>query len=159
MWEEEESWNFYVCPWVNFTNILRAAFTRADPQSAKKLLNLTVFFALLGSGRVKAACRTLVKLTPRCRCQTLHFKDGNSDFIYSWFSFFYVRIAILKVLGKIPLYESICRKKGFIIVPNQSFVQVGSINNTLNGFDNISRIYHIIKIIHYFALNFKWTYE
>jgi len=50
-------------PWVNFTNILRAAFTRADPKSANKQLNLTVFFALLGSARVKAARRTLVKLT------------------------------------------------------------------------------------------------
>ena len=36
----------------------------ADPKSAKKLLNLTVFIALLGSARIKAACRTLVKLTP-----------------------------------------------------------------------------------------------
>ena len=47
---------------VNFTNILRAAFTRSDPKSAIKLLNLTVFFALLGSVRVKAAHRMLVKL-------------------------------------------------------------------------------------------------
>ena len=30
----------------------------------KKLLNLTVFFVLLGSGCVKAARRMLVKLTP-----------------------------------------------------------------------------------------------
>ena len=51
-------------PGVNFTNILQAAFTRADPKSAKKLLNLTVFFALSGSAGVKAARRTLVKLTP-----------------------------------------------------------------------------------------------
>ena len=51
-------------PVVNFTNILQAAFTRADPKSAKQLLNWIVFFALLGSARVKAACRTLVKLTP-----------------------------------------------------------------------------------------------
>ena len=49
---------------VNFTNILQAAFTCADPKSAIKLLNLTVFFALLGSAHVKAARRTLVKLTP-----------------------------------------------------------------------------------------------
>ena len=48
----------------NFTNVLRAAFTPADPKSAKKLLNLTVFFALLGSTSAKAARRTLVKLTP-----------------------------------------------------------------------------------------------
>ena len=49
---------------VNFTNVLRAAFTLTDPKSAKKLLNLTVFFALLGSTIAKAAHRTLVKLTP-----------------------------------------------------------------------------------------------
>ena len=30
-------------PGVYFTNILRAAFTRADPKMQKKLLNLTVF--------------------------------------------------------------------------------------------------------------------
>ena len=52
-------------PRVNFTNILQAAITRTDPKSAIKLLNLTVFFALLGSAGVKAACRMLVKLTPR----------------------------------------------------------------------------------------------
>ena len=51
-------------PGFNFTNVLRAAFTLADPKSAKKLLNLTVFFALLGSMSAKAARRTLVKLTP-----------------------------------------------------------------------------------------------
>ena len=35
-----------------------------DPKSAKKLLNLTVFMALLGSARIKAARKTLVKLKP-----------------------------------------------------------------------------------------------
>ena len=33
-------------------------------ENGKKLLDLTVFFALLGSAGVKAARRTLVKLTP-----------------------------------------------------------------------------------------------
>jgi len=47
-------------PGVNFINILQAAFTRADPKSAKN----TVFFALLGSAHVKAASEVLVKLTP-----------------------------------------------------------------------------------------------
>ena len=36
----------------------------ADPKSAKKLLDLTVFFALLVSAGVKAAHRMLMKLTP-----------------------------------------------------------------------------------------------
>ena len=51
-------------PGVNFTNILQTAFMHTDPKSAKKLLNLTVFFALLGSAPVKTARRTLMKLTP-----------------------------------------------------------------------------------------------
>ena len=50
-------------PWVNFINVLRAAFTLADPKSAKKLLDLTVFFALFMSLGVKAARRMLMKLT------------------------------------------------------------------------------------------------
>ena len=49
---------------LNFINVLQAAFTPADPKSGKKLLNFTVFFALLESAGVKAAHRTLVKLTP-----------------------------------------------------------------------------------------------
>ena len=48
---------------VNFTNILQAAFILADPESAKKLLDSTVFFALLVSASVKAANGTLMKLT------------------------------------------------------------------------------------------------
>jgi len=44
---------------VDFTNVLRKAFMRADPKSPKN----TVFFALLGSAPVKAACKMLMKLT------------------------------------------------------------------------------------------------
>ncbi len=49
---------------VNFSNVLRTAFTLADPKSAKKTVKLSVFFALSGSARVKAAHRMLMKLTP-----------------------------------------------------------------------------------------------
>jgi len=49
---------------VNFINILRSAFTGVDPKSAKKTVKLAIFFALLGSAFVKAACRMLMKLTP-----------------------------------------------------------------------------------------------
>jgi hypothetical protein len=34
-----------------------------DPKSVKKIENLTVFLTLLGSARVKAVCRRLMKLT------------------------------------------------------------------------------------------------
>ena len=54
----------YETPGVNFTNILQAAFTRADPKIAKKTVKFSSFIALLGSSHVKAARRTLVKLTP-----------------------------------------------------------------------------------------------
>ncbi len=48
-------------PGVNFINALWAAFTCADPKSAK---NTDVFFALLGSAPAKAARKMLMKLTP-----------------------------------------------------------------------------------------------
>jgi len=51
-------------PRVNFTNILLEAFTWADPKSAERTGDLTVFFTILGSVRVKAARKMLVKSTP-----------------------------------------------------------------------------------------------
>jgi hypothetical protein len=47
-------------PGVDFINILRTAFTHVGPKSAKKADSLTVFFALLGSGHVKIACKMLI---------------------------------------------------------------------------------------------------
>jgi len=35
---------------VNFINITQAAFTHADPESAKNTVKLSVLFALSGSG-------------------------------------------------------------------------------------------------------------
>ena len=52
----------------NFINVLRAAFTLAHPKSAKKTVKSSSFFALLRPTSVKAAHRTLMKLTPR-RCR------------------------------------------------------------------------------------------
>ncbi len=37
---------------VNVINVIGAAFTQTDPESAKKTDHLTVFFALLGSACV-----------------------------------------------------------------------------------------------------------
>jgi len=42
---------------------MHAAFMLADPKGAKKTDNLTVFFAPLGSAHLKAASRTVMKLT------------------------------------------------------------------------------------------------
>jgi len=43
-------------PDVNFTNILQAAFTQADPKRAKKTVRLSVLLHFLGSAQAKAAC-------------------------------------------------------------------------------------------------------
>jgi len=50
---------------VNFINIQRAAFTNAKvPKVQKKTVSLSAFFVLSGSAHIKAAHRTLMKLTP-----------------------------------------------------------------------------------------------
>jgi len=48
-------------PGLNFINVLRTAFTRAEEEVTD---DLTVFFTLLGSTSIKASRKTLVKLTP-----------------------------------------------------------------------------------------------
>jgi len=50
---------------------LHPAFTLVDPKRVKRLMNLTVFFTLLGSASVKAVRRMLMKLRP-------------SDFLIDW---------------------------------------------------------------------------
>ncbi len=74
-------------PGVNFINILRAAFLSADPESAKKTDNLTVFFVLLGSASVKAASRTLMKLTPGVYSNTICIRDLDKINLIWWFDF------------------------------------------------------------------------
>jgi len=49
---------------VNFTNLICAAFTLADPKSIKNQLSCQYLFTLLGSEHVKVAHRMLMKLTP-----------------------------------------------------------------------------------------------
>ena len=51
-------------PGVNFINVFTLSFYPRRSQKRKKLLDLAVFFALLGSERVKAARKMLVKWTP-----------------------------------------------------------------------------------------------
>ena len=49
---------------VNFIDMFTRIFYAHRSLKCKKLFDLTVFFALLGSASVKAACKMLVKLTP-----------------------------------------------------------------------------------------------
>jgi len=67
-------------PRGNFNNILRAAFTCADPKSIRNTVKLSVFFALLGSACAKAASRMLMKLNPMCQCyKTFKSHFGHKD--------------------------------------------------------------------------------
>ncbi len=47
---------------VNFTDVLRKAFTRQDPKNAQNRFKWSVFYAPLGSAHAKIACKMLVKL-------------------------------------------------------------------------------------------------
>jgi len=51
-------------PGVNFTNILQAALTCSDPESAKKTVKLSVFIEHSVSACIKGESKTLMKLTP-----------------------------------------------------------------------------------------------
>ena len=50
--------------WVKFIKVLTCSFYAHRSQKRKKLLDLAVFFVLLGSVRVQAAHKMMVKLTP-----------------------------------------------------------------------------------------------
>jgi len=47
----------------NFTNVLRAAFILKDPNSIKIMSSCQYIFVLLGSARVEALLKMLMKLT------------------------------------------------------------------------------------------------
>ncbi len=51
-------------PGVDFTNIFMPSLCLHGAQKRKKIDDLTAFFTLLGSARIKAVCRTLMKLSP-----------------------------------------------------------------------------------------------
>ena len=63
-WGRDEGYHFSRSR-VDFINVFTRSFYVRRSQKRKKLLDLTVFFVLLGSERVKAARKMLVKLTPR----------------------------------------------------------------------------------------------
>jgi hypothetical protein len=67
---------------LNFINVLRTAFTLTDPKSVKKTIKWSSMFTLLGSTIVKAARKTLVKLTPDHKRDK---KDRGLDYIYLHF--------------------------------------------------------------------------
>ena len=53
-----------VPPGINFINMLTHSCYALSSQKCKKLLDLSVLFALLESADMKAACKMLIKLPP-----------------------------------------------------------------------------------------------
>jgi len=49
---------------VSISSMFKHSYMRSDPKSTKKTYNLTNYFVVLGSSRVKAAHKMLMKLTP-----------------------------------------------------------------------------------------------
>ena len=75
---------------VNFINLFTRSFYVRRSQKCKKLLELTVFFALLESECVKAAHKMLVKLTIGCHLPSLILNNINSlKCTFRAFDFFY----------------------------------------------------------------------
>ena len=61
---------------VNFINLFIRNFSACRSQKRKKLLELPVFFVLLGSARIKAARKMFVKLAPGVCCLKLVLSTG-----------------------------------------------------------------------------------
>jgi hypothetical protein len=97
------------CLAVNFTNILCAAFTPPDPKIPKMIVKSSVSFACLGSTRVKAAFKTLLKSTQAYPgSQTVlsnvrpahHFCRIFNKFMNPNFQIFFSKIHDEKILRK-----------------------------------------------------------
>jgi len=54
------------------------------PKAQKKTVNLSVFFALLGSASVKAARRKLMKLTPAINFINVKRKNFSYESLFFW---------------------------------------------------------------------------
>ena len=80
------SWDGHVrlSPGVNFINVFNRSLYTCISRKRKKLLNLIVFLALLGSVCVKAARKTLMKSTPVVRIYSKFFNAvGRSSMLLS----------------------------------------------------------------------------
>jgi len=56
---------------VNFINMFTSSFHKTDPKSVKIQSSSQYLFALMVSACVKAACETLMKLTPIVNCMDI----------------------------------------------------------------------------------------
>ena len=72
--------------YFNFINVFTCRFYARRSRKLKKLLELTVLIALLGSESVKAARKMLVKLTPCFNIWTDSFLSSSSECLLNPFT-------------------------------------------------------------------------
>jgi hypothetical protein len=108
-------------PVVDFASILQAAFTGADPKSTKKTDNLTEFLALLGSAHIKAANKTLIKLTPVVNFTNIYVQIFCQ---YSFIKKLQSQTVIREKLQEALLYEKGICKMLMKLTPAVNFINI-----------------------------------
>ncbi len=94
----------------------RSFYTGADPESAKKDWQLDCLFVLSGSAGIKAARRTLTKLTPNLKCHKRWQKQKYTLFFYlslCWTFSFFCRIHVQSKSTKL-IWNLIQSQKWFV---------------------------------------------
>ena len=141
---------------VNFTNILRAAFTLADPKSAKKLLNLTAFFALLVSAGVKAARRTLMKLTRGGGCTSFTYVPTFVRSLVTSAS----SLTLILQLGRLNFATEILTRKDCLFKPvrgSESHLQASSYSGMHSSFQLFLWLeLFAMNTLFYIVLHYVW---
>ncbi len=86
-------------PRGNFINVLRAAYTLPDPDSAKRQESCQSFFTFSGSAQVKSAHKMLVKLAPHLyasQCRTIDVNEQLNHFLLGSISSTFYRQILCK---------------------------------------------------------------
>ncbi len=137
---------------VNFANILRAAFTSADPKRAKKYSHTVSLFVLLVSVHIKAECKMLMKLTtggtPSGFQLLIHFKIIKLDCFYV-----FLNIPLIRANDLALKYQDVLNHPSVILLillwrqsSFQLFSLLGSIFKFTGQISRIARHWNLIII-------------
>ncbi len=97
-------WKILPSPGLNIINVLRTAFTPADPKNIKKTVKLSIFFTHLGSTSVKTARKTVGEIdTWKKFCGRLFYY--NFSFL-NYISRYHEIEAILELI--LPKFSDFC---------------------------------------------------
>ena len=145
-----------MAPWVNFINLFMRSFYARRPQKRKKLLELTVFFALLRSLHVKAVRKMLVKVTTIAvavkysflRKQKVMKKGLFGKTIASPWRFRAVNQSTRIPRCMMPFYIQLCNYKAFLFWKyprNQWFSTFGTWRSTIQNKTQLLATHIVLK--------------